>query len=350
MISTSFMRRAFAVAASLLALAGAAPATAQLTEQVRIINRLGYSNRDGEYQSPAIGGPNASIILPGDRPSQSSELGLEYTGTADNDGFFFLHNNYCVGTCSISTSTIIIFNVTNNGTEAVDLRFDSLITPGHLAFFNGANLGSDDGSATFAFDVLREDPGAEQELLYGASGFTNFRGLSLDTGGLDYNGLTLQSADDGSWQVYDWGATNLNLEAGRLEAGASTQIMYRATYQVNGTAVCTDLLICTGFQIAFGDPRNEGGSTGGAARMMAFAASAPEPVIGRIFDPFELTGTVVDATTPLPDAQSPFTAPTYGPTFVSRVGAVPEPATWLMMIAGFGLVGTASRRRRLLAA
>ena len=27
-------------------------------------------------------------------------------------------------------------------------------------------------------------------------------------------------------------------------------------------------------------------------------------------------------------------------------GAVPEPATWEMLIAGFGLVGAAARRRR----
>jgi hypothetical protein len=31
-------------------------------------------------------------------------------------------------------------------------------------------------------------------------------------------------------------------------------------------------------------------------------------------------------------------------------GAVPEPATWAMMIAGFGLAGSAARRRRLQAA
>ncbi|GHF22817.1 hypothetical protein GCM10017044_16490 [Kordiimonas sediminis] len=30
--------------------------------------------------------------------------------------------------------------------------------------------------------------------------------------------------------------------------------------------------------------------------------------------------------------------------------AVPEPATWLMMILGFGLIGVASRRRKMLAA
>jgi hypothetical protein len=27
-------------------------------------------------------------------------------------------------------------------------------------------------------------------------------------------------------------------------------------------------------------------------------------------------------------------------------GAVPEPATWAMMIAGFGLIGVAARRQR----
>ncbi len=32
--------------------------------------------------------------------------------------------------------------------------------------------------------------------------------------------------------------------------------------------------------------------------------------------------------------------------FNDKVAAVPEPATWTMMIAGFGLVGGALRRRR----
>jgi len=35
---------------------------------------------------------------------------------------------------------------------------------------------------------------------------------------------------------------------------------------------------------------------------------------------------------------------------VDSAGAVPEPATWAMMIAGFGLAGAALRRRRALAA
>jgi hypothetical protein len=33
--------------------------------------------------------------------------------------------------------------------------------------------------------------------------------------------------------------------------------------------------------------------------------------------------------------------------FIAAAQAVPEPATWAMLIAGFGLVGTAARRRRI---
>jgi hypothetical protein len=35
---------------------------------------------------------------------------------------------------------------------------------------------------------------------------------------------------------------------------------------------------------------------------------------------------------------------------VESTGAVPEPASWAMLIAGFGLTGAAMRRRRVTAA
>jgi hypothetical protein len=39
------------------------------------------------------------------------------------------------------------------------------------------------------------------------------------------------------------------------------------------------------------------------------------------------------------------TGPGSNGTFTAAINAVPEPATWAMMISGFGLVGAASRRR-----
>jgi hypothetical protein len=47
---------------------------------------------------------------------------------------------------------------------------------------------------------------------------------------------------------------------------------------------------------------------------------------------------------------SRWTASTPGDNIRVLTAAVPEPATWAMMIAGFGLVGAAARRRRALAA
>ena len=41
---------------------------------------------------------------------------------------------------------------------------------------------------------------------------------------------------------------------------------------------------------------------------------------------------------------TPIPVPTYSFTILG-VGLVPEPASWMMMIAGFGLVGSALRRR-----
>jgi hypothetical protein len=54
-----------------------------------------------------------------------------------------------------------------------------------------------------------------------------------------------------------------------------------------------------------------------------------------------------------PNPQGPGFVGVFNGTVNGRInvpGAVPEPATWAMMIAGFGLAGSAARRRRLQAA
>lgn len=72
---------------------------------------------------------------------------------------------------------------------------------------------------------------------------------------------------------------------------------------------------------------------------------------GLVFDEWELavaittTGATGPAISLLP---WPGLAPeVYSPSVLSYSGAVPEPASWAMMIAGFGLTGAAMRRRRV---
>lgn len=58
------------------------------------------------------------------------------------------------------------------------------------------------------------------------------------------------------------------------------------------------------------------------------------------------TPTVTPSPTPTPTATPPVVVvPTPSPT-VPPVSAVPEPSTWLMLITGFGLLGSAVRRQR----
>jgi hypothetical protein len=73
--------------------------------------------------------------------------------------------------------------------------------------------------------------------------------------------------------------------------------------------------------------------------------------------PFKFACAVVSFGVALAAASSAMSAPRINPMCNGAlgcarqidVGAVPEPATWAMMIAGFGLVGVMARRRARLA-
>ena len=60
-------------------------------------------------------------------------MGLSLTGTLNDGNFFFLHNGTCVGDCTLTLTTDITFTLQNLSRLPVELRFDSQITPGHLA-------------------------------------------------------------------------------------------------------------------------------------------------------------------------------------------------------------------------
>jgi hypothetical protein len=322
---------------ALTALGGTA-ANAAIKETATVQNRFGYVI--GSQTSPVAVGPDKmEIYVAGNNRARQSETGINYVGTASVGSFFFLHDDYCVGSCATYSETVITFTLTNEGDTPVDLRFDSQITPGHIAMITGdARM-----EGEFNFDVV-QTLGGENFNLYNANGGVNSDGIFLNTGRLNFNGLNSQRAADGSWEVLDWSATNLSLPLLTLDSGQTTQISYIATYEVFSSAACNNLLNCQGLQIVFGDPRNDGGVSNLSDLAFGPEMEAIYPVIGRNYDPTEIFARFVPIDSPFPENPQAAGPWRYGPLFDPRA-AIPEPATWAMMIGGFGLMGGAMRRR-----
>jgi hypothetical protein len=130
-------------------------------------------------------------------PGQITHIALDTQSTVGDDAFYFLQNNYCIGYCQVSATTTTTVTLTNDSDAAVDLRFDSEITAGHIAF-QGNNANS---SASFNFSVKQD--GAS---LYSASGTATAGQVQINTPlGLDFNGLNSYNtyADGGNQIAYD---------------------------------------------------------------------------------------------------------------------------------------------------
>ncbi len=282
-----------------------------------------------------------------------SEFGLDFTTSASADSFFFMHNQYCVGRCTVYSLTEVTITVRNDG-DTGPLRFDSQITAGHLARF-GIHDGS---SANFDFSVTQQVGTAAARTLYSAEGLADYQQTYIHTSdGIDFNGLN-RSSNGNAWEVLDWSATNLNLLLDPIPIGGIATLVYKSTtFTTTGFSAtvppCPDLANCYAVQVAFGDPRNNGGGTtlrdGNLLAELDSDASL-SPVIGGLYDAAPLRVAVVDAmTTPLPPNSMPLPRVTYGAPFTSQVAPVPEPASWAMMIAGFAMIGWRCRRRDAMA-
>ncbi|NNM76323.1 PEP-CTERM sorting domain-containing protein [Sphingomonas sp. ID1715] len=330
------------LAATSLTAIFAAPAQAQslgpiVVTNVQIVNQLGTNFDPSQTPTLKTGGSKESVYL-GNYNNTESELGLNYTGTADLDSFFFLHDNYCVGSCRTGSSTVIAFTIQNQGDVTQNVRFDSLITPGHIAqIYNG-------GNAEFNFQVLRFNDGFQT--LYSASGGVNSDGIFLSTGNLEFRNQRRQTGEN--FDLLDWDTTALPVEVGALAGGQSTTIFYVASYFARTNSACADVLVCQGAQVVFGDPRNNGG-TNLALGGDDLNAEIGRAVVGADYFATEVPFRFVNSNDPFSFETPPASQPlVYDPLYRSRLqGGVPEPTMWAMMIGGFGLLGSAARRRRV---
>ena len=342
-------RRASIAAATLVF---AAPASAQLSETVYITNALTTSFDPANIPAERYGSERETLYL-GNYGSTDSELGLNYTAYANDRGFYFLHDNYCVGTCATYSSTEIEFTVSNDNETTANVRFDSQITPGHLAAIYQSQ---GTGSAGFTFRVLRVDPTYFRngdstltdyyypQTLYEAVGSVSAEGITLTTGNLTFNNLRRQTG--ANFDLLDWDTTNLSVDIGAIAPGDFTTIVYQVSYFSQTAADCADVFTCAGAQVVFGDPRNNGGtnlSFDGDAN-----AETGRAVIGADYGATFIPYRFVTTGSPYSfDPPAPTTQLSYDPLYKSRLqDAVPEPASWALMIAGFGIAGSAMRRRR----
>ena len=223
------------------------------------------------------------------------------------------------------------------------------------AFGAAANGGF--GQVGFDFSVTASAEGFDDVTLYSVSAsiqlaydgsfippFENLddaiaklQGFQLDTplagGDIPYHSLG-----------YSWLETGFDPTVGLLNSTFQT-ITYRTSVFSSANAPCLSangVNACLLAYAGFGDPIGRGGGT---SLLTAFSALGSGGTFGTFNHDLDTGITGLNF--------SPYTttAPRIaGGTLFVGGGAVPEPATWLSMILGFGLLGTAMRRRRVLLA
>jgi len=155
--------------------------------------------------------------------------------------------------------------------------------------------------------------------------------FNLSDAALALSGFTT-AYDNAFALAYAWDATDIVIPLGALlETGESQVIEYRTSVTSFTRSACVGPTTCLVAYSGFGDPIGRGGGVDSVAEAFsAFSLSA--------LDTGTITGIVFD-----PQLIQPF-------RFIDGGGnAVPEPATWMTVILGFGLMGAALRRRRVVA-
>ena len=263
---------------------------------------------------------DGTFHIVGANPNQATDIKMAYgTIAAPDASFFFLHNIQCQGYCSVGVTTFITDTITNTGPSTVNLRLDSDITAGHLGLVQNARTNS---AGIFQFDITQTMNGIDHGL-YQALGQISSNGASINTSdGSIFNNLT--SYHDPAQTGLDWDLTDLSVLLDPLAPGETATVTYRSITYLNAFGTCTNVDRCDGVQVAFGDPRNNGGIIGTFALSLSPQSFVKQPVgwvLNRGFDMATVKMQIVN------------------------LSDVPEPASWAMMIIGFGMTGLASRRR-----
>jgi hypothetical protein len=298
----------------------------------------------------------------------TTSSGFASSLTVDPNSISFTNGNAQSGLRTSPSVTSTSFTdlglrVTNDGNAAGEAILHSQITPASIGFYmaNTANCGSTFttcaqsqgiqtlsqlshsglsgpvGGASFDFQINQGDATllsltGTMTLNLNSDGFagvvsTNF-GRAGDGGLTNFHQVDLGNA--GSAIGFAWDTTDVDVDLGMLDPDNSTSLSYSLSVSSFTNGAClSDGVTCLVAYSSFGDPIGSAGAVTNAAR---FGLGG---LFGSNDGPLFITG--------LNFGQVTVDAPT------ASIDMVPEPATWLSMILGFGVMGAALRRRRVVA-
>jgi hypothetical protein len=324
-----------------------------------------YSVADGAVFTAPQGSGTATAFA-GTLPPLPIAPGTSYNSFVSVGDTAITFESANAGSNANTTSfSSVSFDVTNNTGKAA--TFASTITAAGLGFYladtSGGCLyscpqatshtfsellnGGSGASVGFNFSVTQTtDSGSA--VLYSLTGSLgiNSDGLFDDLGNADVPGpRTLLSkfgdatGNDFTGDIglasgvgYVWNATGISFDIG---SAVSQTLTYRTSVFSNSGASCIGATkICLIAYSGFGDPVGRGGDVTAFASLANFASFADVPSLNGpngLITGINFSPTTIDT-----------------PTVTFQ--GVPEPATWMTLILGFGLLGGTLRRRRTVAA
>jgi hypothetical protein len=393
------MRMKYLAAACGVALATMASAPAFAASELAGVltgSDVGLQFKPGTSSDP--GGVTGSVtfsgaVISGSLGSTSFGSGASYASTSQVDDtiIYFKNGNASSGQFTYSKSTTLVdVSFTNTSQNAITPTLISQIVPAGFGIFVGPNSCAADPQSCNPADValgnfnsfspvtaggvpslpdtsddllsfakvtfrvytdsgdglaLAYDLTGELSLSYGGGfGEDNILSaiISPELEGLnDFKLISLPGSLD--FLGYSWDTTDVDVvflqplasgDVGRLRYETIVETYSRTTCLNGGTSSC---LVSYS---AFGDPPRATARPSGARPLgdgaKGFAGLNNEEPGGLFFDKFAF--------------ERPVFNPETGDVSYPLIGRVPEPDSWALMIAGFGLVGASMRQRRRLAA
>lgn len=283
----------------------------------------------------------------------------------DKNAITFESSNAATGPYTYTSTTGVDLTIKNGGSGVITPQIHSQITPAGLGFYLADLTGCSPGFGTcaqatgtgmsfshlsigasnvvtladFDFSIVTGD-----SILYEASGAVGLQSDSLghittwqtfNDSTYDLNGFGVELGDKSAF-AYNWDATDVFLTSPfGLASGQSRTISYRNTVDSYSPHLCVGATsVCLVSYAGFGDPIGRGGGPDSLSVIRPFDIG-PGGIDGLQFDSFTMyTDNYKDGTL---DTTAPGNS------------AAPEPAVWISMVLGFGLLGGALRRRRSLA-